>query len=95
MSKTQGPLRIKFVKHAPDKLVSHHIYSDGKKMVKLTLNPVNMGWAIIDAATGYVYESGGSHITNFEVLQRNAKKALSKFIGIKFEREQRSVGKSK
>lgn len=94
-TKAKGPLRLKFEKHGEDKLVSLHIYSDGKKMVRLMLNPIVPKWSIIDAATGHVYESGGEHITNYEVLQRNAKKALAKFIGITFEREQRTVPKSK
>jgi hypothetical protein len=94
-TKARGPLRIKFEKQSEDCVTSVNMYSDGKRLVRIKLNPVAMRWYIIDAATGHEYISGGDNITNYEVLQRNAKKALAKFIGTEFERERRTVPKSK
>lgn len=87
-------MRLRFEKQ-DDMFVSMKIYSDGQKMVRLVLHPEDMFWQIIDAATGHVYVTGGEHITNYEVLQRSAKRALIQFVGLNFEKERRTVAKSK
>ncbi len=94
-TKVSHGLRLRFEKQADNLLVSIKIYSDGQKMVRLVLNEEEVVWHIIDAATGHVYLSGGENITNVEVLRRSAKKALSKFVGISFDKERREVAKSK
>lgn len=82
-------MRIKFMKQ-DHLMVSHKIYSNGNKMARLVLDPNAMTFSIVDPMNGYIFESGGG-VTNFEVLQRKAKKALKKFLGISFEKEKRNV----
>ena len=50
-----------------------------------------MYWKICDAVTGAAYVEGGDNITNFEVLQRAAKRNLKKLLGVDFEKEVRNV----
>lgn len=82
-------LRIKFQKH-DHVLISYKIYSNGEKMVRLVIDTQEMVYKIVDPVTGYALEVGGG-VTNLEVLQRKAKKALKNFLGIKFEKESRNV----
>lgn len=78
--------RIKFQKH-DHILISHKIYSNGQQMVRLMIDTQDMVYKIVDPVTGHALETGGEGLTNFEVLQRNAKKALQKFLNIKFDKE--------
>lgn len=90
-SRVKGKLRIRYDKHG-ESLVSKHLFSDGlTKIVRIVLYPKAMTWFIVDAATGHEYLSGGENINNFEVLQRNAKKALNKFLKLNLEKEKRNV----
>lgn len=86
--------RIKFEDHSDDNermLVSQKVFSDGVRVVRLVIKPDVMVFHIIDAATGFVFVSGGENINNLEVLQRNAKKALSKFLDANFVKEKRNT----
>lgn len=84
--------RIRFEKHG-NLLVSKIPFSDGKRIVRLVINPENMTYFITDVLTSHVYESGGEGINNFEVLQRHAKVALEKFLDSNFiiEKKKKSV----
>lgn len=94
-TKVKGKLRIRYEKHDEDQYVSRQLFSDGStKIVRLVLNPIAMTWHIIDAVTGFVYLSGGENINNFEVLQRNAKKALNNFLKLNLEKEKRNVNRT-
>lgn len=75
--------RIKFTKQG-NLLVSYKIYSNGDQMVRLVIDKEKMIYKLIDPGTGEAALVGGEGTTNFEVLQRNAKKALKKFLGIRF-----------
>lgn len=93
--KARGRLRIRYEKHSEDQYVSKQLFSDGStKIVRIILNPIVMVWHIVDAVTGYVYKSGGENINNFEVLQRNAKKALNDFLKLNLEKEKRNVNRT-
>ena len=90
-SRVKGKLRIRYDRQG-DSLVSKQLFSDGlTKMVRIILYPKAMTWFIVDAVTGHEYLCGGDNINNFEVLQRNAKKALNKFLKLNFEKEKRNV----
>lgn len=88
-------MRIRFEDQGDNNLISVKMFSDGLKLVRVQLNRKEMLWSIFDAATGFVYLSGGEGISNFEVLQRNAKKALINFLNIPFEKERRKIAPSK
>ncbi len=81
--------RIKFSKQ-DHLLVSHKIYMYGDKSARLIIDTEKMEFMVVDPITGFVFESGGG-VTNLEVLQRKAKKALKKFLGASFEKEKRNV----
>lgn len=81
--------RIKFQKHG-NLLASCKVYTYGDKSARLILDPEKMEYYISDPVTGFVFESGGG-VTNLEVLQRKAKKALKKYLGTGFEKEKRNV----
>lgn len=83
--------RIKFCKQ-DHLLVSNRIYSNGHKMSRLIIDTQSMEYKLVDPVTGFIFESGGG-VTNLEVLQRKAKKALKKFLGISFTKEKRNVKK--
>ena len=83
-------MRIKFHKQN-NILVSVKIYSNGEKMARLIVDTDNMKYKLVDPVTGYIHESGGEGITNLEVLQRKAKKALKECLGLYFEKENRDV----
>lgn len=85
-------MRIKF--HTVDnKLCSVKIFSNGKKMVRLIIDKDTMVYQLVDPVTGYIHDSGGN-VTNLEVLQRKAKKAIKEFLNIEFEKEVRNVSRS-
>ena len=86
--------RIRFEKQG-DLRVSQQMFSNGEKLVRLILNPLEMIFTIVDATTGHVYITGGDNINNYEVLQRNGKKALAEFLDIEFTKERKKVAKSK
>lgn len=93
MNKANNGMRIKF--HKKDHLmVSVKIYSNGDKLARLIVDTENMMFKIVDPVTGYIHDSGGEGITNLEVLQRKAKKALKNCLGLYFEKEVRNVGHS-
>lgn len=77
--------------------VSRKIFTnaDSTKMVRIHLDKEKMEWKIVDAVTGAAYEYGGQNITNFEVLQRSAKRHLKKMLDLKLEREVRNSGRFK
>ena len=81
--------RIKFIKHE-NLLMSHKVYSDGDKVIRLIINTESMEFFLTDPVTGYVHRKGGN-VTNLEVLQRKAKRELKKFLGLYFEKEVRNV----
>ena len=85
--------RIKFSKQE-HLLVSVRIYSNGNKMTRLILDTEKMEYKLVDPVTGYIFESGGG-VTNLEVLQRKAKKALKNFLGVSFTKEKRNVQPTK
>lgn len=90
MSKASNGMRIRFEKQN-HLLVSIKLFSDGKKIVRLILDTEKMEYKIVDAITGFVYESGGD-VTNLEVLQRKGKRQLKRFLPtIHFEKEVRDV----
>ncbi len=84
-------IRLRFEKHAEDLYISTKMYSDGRKLVRVIVNPESKRWKIVDAATGSEYLSGGDGITNYEVLLRHAKKNLIKFLNIPFQKETRKT----
>lgn len=91
-ARVSNGIRISFQKQ--DKLiVSRKIYSNGHKMVRIVLDPEKMEFKLVDPVTGYVYDQGGN-VTNYEVLQRKAKRALKKFLKIHFEKEKRNESQS-
>lgn len=81
--------RIKFHKNG-DKLSSVKIFSNGEKMVRLVIDTQKMEYYLLDPVTGHLHESGGN-VTNLEVLQRKAKKAIKKLLKIEFVKETRNV----
>ena len=81
--------RIKFHKNG-EKLSSVKIFSNGEKMIRLVIDKEKMEYYLVDPVTGYVHDSGGN-VTNFEVLQRKAKRAIKKLLKIEFEKETRNV----
>lgn len=100
MSKNSAGKRLSFEIHqieGGELLVSRKIFTDvaGTKMVRIHLNKEEMTWAIVDAVTGASYVDGGDNITNFEVLQRAAKRNLKKLLGVTFEKEVRNAGRFK
>ena len=84
-------MRIKFHRKE-EKLFSVKIFSNGTKMVRLIIDTHEMEYQLVDPVTGYIHESGGN-VTNLEVLQRKAKKAIKKFLNIEFEKEVRNVNR--
>lgn len=66
------------------------MFSNGTKMVRLIIDTDKMEYQLVDPVTGYIHETGGG-VTNLEVLQRKAKKAIKKFLNIEFEKEVRNV----
>ncbi len=94
MSKTKATsgFRIRYEKHDNGELVSVRYFSDGEKMVRLVVDPAKMTWQIRDAVTGNVYEIGEQGWTNLEVVYRNAKKAIRKFLKLEFSKEYRKAG---
>lgn len=89
---SQG-MRIKFTKQN-HLMVSHKIFANGDKMARLIIDTEKMEYLICDPLTGFVFEEGGG-VTNLEVLQRKAKKALKSFLGVSFQKEKRNVGTAK
>lgn len=85
-------MRIKFHKQN-GKLLSVKIFSNGTAMVRLMIDTINMEFQLIDPVTGYIHVTGGN-VTNLEVLQRKAKKAIKEFLKINFEKEVRNVNRS-
>lgn len=81
--------RIKFYKQNGI-YTSIKIYSDGNKMVRVVLDSIKMEYKLVDPVTGHVFKQGGK-VTNFEVLQRKAKRELVKLLDIYFTKEQRNV----
>ncbi len=76
--------------HREDKLlISHRIYSDGMKMVRVVINTEDMSFKFIDPATGVVHKVFSRDWSNLEVVQRNVKRQLKKYLGIQFEKEAR------
>jgi flagellar biosynthesis/type III secretory pathway ATPase len=75
--------RIRFEKQG-NLMVSRLPYSDGQHIVRLIINPEIMMFYITDVLTGHVFDSGGENINNLEVLQRNAKRSLEKFLDSNF-----------
>ena len=71
-------------------MFSVKIYSNGDKMVRLIIDTDKMEYQLVDPVTGYIHESGGN-VTNLEVLQRKAKRAIKKFLGVEFQKEVRNV----
>jgi hypothetical protein len=82
--------RIKFRKE-DNKLISVKIFSNGKKSVRLIIDTEEMIYQIVDPINNTILVTGGNHISNYEVLLRNAKKRLAKYLNIKFEKEYRNV----
>ncbi len=78
--------RIKFTKQ-DHLLVSHKIYSNGQKMVRLIINTTTFTYNLVDPVTGFVLLASQKKYSNLEVVQKNAKKALKEFLGIQFEKE--------
>lgn len=74
---------------------SRRCYNDAglTKVVRVQIDPNAMTFAIVDAVTGAAYVTGGEGISNFECLQRAAKRNLKKLLDIKFEKEKRNVKK--
>lgn len=64
--------RIKFIKQG-NIFISYKIYSNGRTMVRLSIDPQLMEYKLFDPATGFIFETGGN-VRNYEVLQRKAKK---------------------
>lgn len=93
-NRSHSTKRIRFETQG-DVRVSQNMFSDGQKLVRLILHPKEMYFKIVDAVSGHVYLMGGEHISNYEVLQRNAKKALAEFLDIEFTKERKNVAKSK
>ena len=86
-------MRLRFDMREDGVGISTKMFSDGKKLVRAVVDKNNMTWAIVDAATGTVYASGGEGINNYEVLLRHLKKNLIKMLNIPFEKESRNAGK--
>jgi hypothetical protein len=78
--------RIKFQKQN-NLLVSHKVFVNGNKAARLIIDTEKLTYSLVDPVTGFVLESSTKEYGNLEVVQRNAKKALEKYVGIKFEKE--------
>lgn len=78
--------RIKYIKHE-NQLISHRIYTDGMKMVRIIIDIDDMSFKFVDPVTGMIHSAYKKKWTNLEVLQRNVKKELTKYLGIKFDKE--------
>lgn len=75
--------RIRYEKQG-ELMVSRMPYSDGRNIVRVILNPAINMYYITDVLTGHVFASGGEGLTNFEVVQRHAKRALEEFLDSNF-----------
>lgn len=98
MSKANSGKRLSYELHQTDKgdiYVSRKIFTDPglTKMCRIHISKDPMYFKIVDAVTGAAYVSGGDHITNFEVLQRAAKRTLKKLLDVHFEKEERKIKK--
>lgn len=80
--------RIKFLRQG-NLMTSHKIFTDGHTMVRIVINTDTKVFQLVDPVTGYVHFDGPKNLTNMEVVQRNAKKALVKLLNISFEKEVR------
>lgn len=78
--------RIKFARDGA-LLISHKIFSNGDKMIRLVIDTEKMTYSLVDAVTNIAWKTGGENLTNLEVLQRHAKKALKEYLGVRFYRE--------
>lgn len=70
-------------------LYSHKVYSDEHTYVRIVIDTQAMTYKLVDPLSGLIHVQGGEGITNLEVLQRHAKKALKKLLGASFEKEKR------
>jgi hypothetical protein len=61
-------------------------------MVRLIIDPEKMEYQLVDPVTGLIHDSGGN-VTNFEVLQRKAKRAIKALLKIEFQKETRNVSR--
>lgn len=91
-TKATGGFRIRYEKHANGELVSVRYFSDGRRMVRVVINPAKMTWQIRDAVSGEVYKEGNQGWTNLEVVYRNAKKGITSFLKLEFAKEFRKAG---
>lgn len=82
-------MRIKFYKQE-NKMTSVKIFSNGTKMIRLIIDTDAMIYQLVDPVSGYIHASGGD-VTNLEVLQRKAKRAIKELLNIDFEKEVRNV----
>ena len=85
-------MRIKF-NTADNIMVSVKMFSNGTHMVRLIIDTDKMIYQLVDPVSGYVHQTGGG-VTNLEVLQRKAKRAIKEFLNIEFEKEVRNVKRS-
>lgn len=89
MSKITYGKRIKYNKHE-NLLVSHKIFTDGVRMVRVIIDVDQMLFKFVDPATGMIIKQYQKKWTNLEVLQRNVKKRLIEFLGVAFDKEERN-----
>lgn len=77
-----------------DLQVSRKIYSDGVIQARIEINSATMSFCIVDPVTGTIHAQGGN-VSNFEVLQRKAKRTLKKLLpNAHFEKEKRNVNRA-
>lgn len=86
-------MRIKFLRDG-DIMMSHRIYSNGVKSVRVVIEVQTNTFKFVDPATGVCLFKGPEGLTNLEVLQRHVKKCLRSYLGIHFEKEVRQKRQS-
>lgn len=74
-------------------LISHKIFTDGTKMVRVIIDTELMVYKFVDPVTGVCVKVSDKKITNLEVLQRHVKRDLQKVLGCRFDQERRNVAK--
>lgn len=68
-------------------LVSNKVFLNGDRSCRVILDTEQHNYKFVDPVTGHVLVIGDAGWTSMEVVQRNAKKALEKYLKIKFEKE--------
>ena len=82
--------RVKFNREG-NLMVSHRIFDNGHKQVRVIINLDTMTFKFIEPHSGVTLMEGAKKLNNLEVLQRHIKAGLQSYLGIQFEKEERKT----